>query len=302
MKKAIESVLKKQISIKTLLAVLLVLLFAITAIAATYDTVQATLASHFTITYNGEAQTFHDANGKVVYPLVYEGTTYLPVRATTAMLGLQVDWLPETNTVALGGSAQKPTQEPAKEPTQEPAQKPAANFVKPQVFVDFEKIVTELDSKDIFTKEDIDKIIGFDAFDVFPAGISQDYEWSYAGGAIIHVKYCRSKDVSNSIIKRGNEYLDYLGQTELYIELKIGFLGARNPNVDLTKASEFDMDSKMGKTITYSDIKTAFGVEGMIIQYNLSKGLKMYYWEDANGKYCKAEFDKENCVKLVTQL
>lgn len=44
------------------------------------------------IDYNGRTQNFTDVNGVVVYPLSYNGTTYLPVRAIANMYGATVDW------------------------------------------------------------------------------------------------------------------------------------------------------------------------------------------------------------------
>lgn len=54
-----------------------------------------------TVKYNGEAQAMKDAVGNTVYPVLYEGTTYLPVRAVSNMLGVGVDWDEATQTVLL---------------------------------------------------------------------------------------------------------------------------------------------------------------------------------------------------------
>jgi hypothetical protein len=54
------------------------------------------------ITYNNQTQKFKDVTGKVVYPLSYEGTTYLPIRAISCLFELKIDWNQETNTVSLG--------------------------------------------------------------------------------------------------------------------------------------------------------------------------------------------------------
>ncbi|MBQ6860048.1 MAG: hypothetical protein IJO08_00170 [Clostridia bacterium] len=54
------------------------------------------------IKYNGELQTMYDANGKQVFPLSYEGTTYVPVRAVSNIFGVPVAWDAETKTVLLG--------------------------------------------------------------------------------------------------------------------------------------------------------------------------------------------------------
>lgn len=42
-----------------------------------------------------------DANGKVVEPFIMDGTTYLPVRAISSALGLQVEWDAATNSAKL---------------------------------------------------------------------------------------------------------------------------------------------------------------------------------------------------------
>ncbi|MCL2816448.1 MAG: copper amine oxidase N-terminal domain-containing protein, partial [Oscillospiraceae bacterium] len=111
-----KKLLKKQISVKMVLAILSALIFSITATAATVTTIQAQLRPDITIKYNGEIQTMKNANGEVVYPLSYNGTTYLPVRAISGLLNLPVDWDGATSTVYLGKkeSAGKPFMEAAK--------------------------------------------------------------------------------------------------------------------------------------------------------------------------------------------
>lgn len=56
------------------------------------------------ITLNGSELTPKDANGKTVEPFIVDGTTYLPVRAVSEALGLDVDWNNSTNTVELSGT------------------------------------------------------------------------------------------------------------------------------------------------------------------------------------------------------
>ncbi len=51
------------------------------------------------IYYNGKLQSFSDVNGKKVYPLSYEGTTYLPIRAVANLFDILIDWDAETNTI-----------------------------------------------------------------------------------------------------------------------------------------------------------------------------------------------------------
>lgn len=53
------------------------------------------------VTLNGEQVALVDANGKSVEPFAVEGTTYLPVRAVSGALGLEVGWDSATSTVTL---------------------------------------------------------------------------------------------------------------------------------------------------------------------------------------------------------
>lgn len=69
------------------------------------QTINATLSPDITVEYNGEVQTMKDVTGTVVYPVLYNGTTYLPIRAVSNMLGVAVDWDQATRTVLLGESA-----------------------------------------------------------------------------------------------------------------------------------------------------------------------------------------------------
>jgi len=70
-------------------------------VAGTNEEVEVLLNGDITIYYYDEAQTFTDVNGKIVYPLSYEGTTYLPVRAVSNLFGLTIDWDGENNEVLI---------------------------------------------------------------------------------------------------------------------------------------------------------------------------------------------------------
>jgi len=70
--------------------------------AGNTEEITALLNYGIKINYNGEVQTFKDANGNVVYPISYNGTTYLPVRAVSNLYGIPVDWDGANNTVLLG--------------------------------------------------------------------------------------------------------------------------------------------------------------------------------------------------------
>lgn len=74
-----------------------------------FGTAMATVGQHtvnvdyndIKVTLNGTAVNLVDANGAAVEPFAINGTTYLPVRAVSSALGLEVDWDSKTNTVVL---------------------------------------------------------------------------------------------------------------------------------------------------------------------------------------------------------
>ncbi len=66
--------------------------------------VQSELRPDFTVKIDGEVRTFKNANGDVVYPMLYEGTTYLPVRAIGEIMGKTVYWYEDQKMVELKDS------------------------------------------------------------------------------------------------------------------------------------------------------------------------------------------------------
>ena len=69
---------------------------------AANEKVEALLSKKISIVFNGELKSFSDVNGKVVYPILYDGTTYLPVRALSNLFDNAVTWDSETNRILLG--------------------------------------------------------------------------------------------------------------------------------------------------------------------------------------------------------
>lgn len=62
---------------------------------------------------NGARQVFKDANGQIVYPVFYNGTAYLPVRAVSALMKEPVEWDSGSKTVYIGKTLSYPVKSAA---------------------------------------------------------------------------------------------------------------------------------------------------------------------------------------------
>lgn len=100
--------MKKRKLIPTLVVTLALLCGIVIGAGAssTLQEIKAYLNPGITIKLNGEAQILKDANGNRLYPISYNGSTYLPIRAVAGLAGLDVDWVQATQTVELGNFAE----------------------------------------------------------------------------------------------------------------------------------------------------------------------------------------------------
>lgn len=101
---------KRILSLALVPVICLALVGALTLGAAAtgnLETISAYLNKTVTVTLDGKEQILKDAAGNRVYPITYNGSTYLPVRAISGMLGVAVDWDGATRTVKLGEQAGK---------------------------------------------------------------------------------------------------------------------------------------------------------------------------------------------------
>ncbi|WP_304942658.1 copper amine oxidase N-terminal domain-containing protein [Vallitalea guaymasensis] len=53
------------------------------------------------ITYNNQVQNLKDGHGNDVYPVIINGSTYLPVRAIADMMGADITWDGQTKTISI---------------------------------------------------------------------------------------------------------------------------------------------------------------------------------------------------------
>jgi hypothetical protein len=92
--------------------VILVCFLAAVLFISAFTVLAATNTINISVTYrdiklyvDGELITPKDANNNVVEPFIYNGTTYLPIRAIGEALGKDVEWEGSTNSVFIGAKA-----------------------------------------------------------------------------------------------------------------------------------------------------------------------------------------------------
>ena len=93
-----------------MLAVIIVFIIAFATIQIAVDTksvtinnenIKAYLNKNIVIKYNDKVQQFYDEKGNIVFPISYEGTTYLPVRAMSSLLKIGISWDENSNSIYL---------------------------------------------------------------------------------------------------------------------------------------------------------------------------------------------------------
>lgn len=76
--------------------------FAVGAVSKNIvEKIEAELRGDFTVYVDGKKQTFRDVAGNIVDPILYEGTTYLPVRAIGELMGKTVYWYQDEKKIEL---------------------------------------------------------------------------------------------------------------------------------------------------------------------------------------------------------
>ncbi len=70
-------------------------------VSASAKDVTVQVRSDFTIVIDGQEQTFKTSGGKAIYPLLYDGSTYLPLRAIGQIMDKDVAWEQESKTITL---------------------------------------------------------------------------------------------------------------------------------------------------------------------------------------------------------
>lgn len=159
--------------------------------------VSAQLRPDFTIVVDGVKRNFTDANGQAVYPLLYQGSTYLPLRAVGELMGKQVAWDSGSNTVTLSGGSLV-TDADSFTPTVTPSTPPTATTPPGNAKLTADEAKAKAlahaglkADQVIFVKHRLEKEDGRLVYDVefYTSGKEYDYEIDANTGAVISYDY-----------------------------------------------------------------------------------------------------------------
>ena len=93
--------MKKKTMILLAGALCTVSMFVGAGAAGVIQEIKAQLRPDFTVKIDGTEKEFKNANGEAVYPLLYNGTTYLPLRAIGELMGKTVYWYEDDKRIEL---------------------------------------------------------------------------------------------------------------------------------------------------------------------------------------------------------
>lgn len=103
---------KTRLTKKAIISLIILVAFSVcslsTMAASGLTEVRAYLNQSIKIVFNGQTQVLKDAKGATVYPITYNGTTYVPLRAVSNIFGEAVEWDGNTSTAYLGSREKKP--------------------------------------------------------------------------------------------------------------------------------------------------------------------------------------------------
>ena len=97
-----------KISKKITIMILCITLLTSVPVYAAGERVSVYLVPDVTIMVGDQVKSFYDANGIPVFPLIYQGTTYLPVRAVAALMEENIEWDAKSKTVYIGRTLSMP--------------------------------------------------------------------------------------------------------------------------------------------------------------------------------------------------
>ncbi|MCL1808668.1 MAG: copper amine oxidase N-terminal domain-containing protein [Clostridiales bacterium] len=229
--------------------VLILFCFALFSTCAAYgaapQSISVYLKPDITIKVGDQVKSFYDEGGQNVFPLIYQGTTYLPVRAVSSLMGENIEWDDKSRTVYIGRTLSAPGKQPGQ------AGNYARNGDVPAVLKPSVQTVDALLMTDIIIMYD------FEVQNFYDVNGRTVYPVNYLGSNYLPIR---------AVSKLMGEAIDWdAGQKLITIsDKKAGVAQAGKKNENMAVLSDFLSD-----VVTVSDEATALIVN---LQNNLTEG------------------------------
>ena len=186
--------------------------------------VSAYLRPNFLIMYDFQVQTFNDEQGARVYPIVVDGSVYLPIRAISAIMNQTIDW-DGINKIITIGSPEVPVVEKSE----------ATLLLTSQ----FEKQILLYDSATVKI-QNIQKAENLDELMIIATEVSKDY--AVAEGATLEVNSFNTDGYTEKELAAYNSLKEFTQISEQYILVleNIAYMAAQDE--DYSMLAETFMD------------------------------------------------------------
>ena len=95
--------MNKKVTIRTCIIVCILSMFFTMFVMASpsMEKITAYLNHNISVIINGDKVELRDTNDNEIYPISYEGTTYLPIRAISQLFGFDVEWDSRTGSIII---------------------------------------------------------------------------------------------------------------------------------------------------------------------------------------------------------
>lgn len=98
--------MSKIIKVSFVLSILLAFSVGVVSSQAINEKIEVVLAQDISFELDGGSHVFRDSDGQTQYPLIHEGSSYLPVRSVAEAVGVEIDWDGNTRTIILNRDEQ----------------------------------------------------------------------------------------------------------------------------------------------------------------------------------------------------
>lgn len=171
-----------------------------------FDIIKAEIRTDFVIEIDGEVREFENAQGERVYPILHNGTTYLPVRAIGEIMGKTVYWYEDDKIIKLKDG--KPTVTDAdvivleEKRKENKASGESAGFISPERAKEIALEKAGFAADDVhFKKAKLDEDDGVWLYEIEfkTGGVEHEFEIGAVNGAILSWEIDKDDDDDHKI-------------------------------------------------------------------------------------------------------